>query len=53
MNQAVSPEAAEAFEEESALARTAGNPNTPNPARVYDALLGVYALVNYLPGIVA
>ena len=40
MNQAASPEAAEACDEESALARTAGNPNTPNPARVYDALLG-------------
>src|SRR6201989_1962976 len=40
VNQAVSPEVAEAYEEQSALARTAGNPNTPNPARVYDALLG-------------
>ena len=43
MNQAVSPEAAEApeaDEAESPLARTAGNPSVPNPARVYDALLG-------------
>jgi trans-aconitate methyltransferase len=43
MNQAVSPEAAEAAEAdeaESPLARTAGNPSVPNPARVYDALLG-------------
>jgi len=40
MNQAVSPEAAEAWDENSPLARTAGNPNIANPARVYDALLG-------------
>jgi hypothetical protein len=40
MNQALSPEAAEAYEEDNPLARTAGNPNIPNPARVYDALLG-------------
>jgi hypothetical protein len=40
MNQAVSPEAAEADEPESPLLRTAANPNVPNPARVYDALLG-------------
>jgi hypothetical protein len=40
MNQALSPEAAKAHEEDNPLARTAGNPNIPNPARVYDALLG-------------
>jgi hypothetical protein len=40
MNQAVSPDAAEEDEAESPLLRTAGNPNIPNPARVYDALLG-------------
>jgi hypothetical protein len=40
MNQALSPEAAKAYEEDNPLARTAGNPNIPNPARVYDALLG-------------
>jgi len=40
MNQALSPEAAEADEADSPLARTAGNPSVPNPARVYDALLG-------------
>jgi hypothetical protein len=43
MDQAVSPDAAEAGkagETESPLARTAGNPSVPNPARVYDALLG-------------
>ena len=40
MNQAVSAEAAEAWDEESPLAQTAANPNTANPARVYDALLG-------------
>ena len=40
MNQALSPEAAEAYAEDNPLARTAGNPNIPNPARVYDALLG-------------
>ncbi|MGH3246102.1 MAG: SAM-dependent methyltransferase [Trebonia sp.] len=40
MNQEASPEAAKANAAESPLARTAGNPNVPNPARVYDALLG-------------
>jgi hypothetical protein len=40
MDQAVSPEAAEAWDEDSPLARTAANPSIANPARVYDALLG-------------
>ena len=40
MNQAVSPEAAEMDDPVNHLARTADNPNVPNPARVYDALLG-------------
>jgi hypothetical protein len=40
MNQAVSPEAADVGEEQNPLLRTASNPNVPNPARVYDALLG-------------
>jgi hypothetical protein len=40
MNQAVSPETAGAWDEESPLAQTAANPNIANPARVYDALLG-------------
>ena len=40
MDQAVSPDAAEAWDEENPLARTAGNPSIANPARVYDALLG-------------
>ncbi len=40
MNQAVSPDAAQARDEDSPVAQTAGNPNTANPARVYDALLG-------------
>jgi hypothetical protein len=39
MDQAVSPGAAEADETKS-LPQAAGNPNVPNPARVYDALLG-------------
>jgi len=40
MNQAGSPGAAQSRTEESPLERTADNPNVPNPARVYDALLG-------------
>jgi hypothetical protein len=40
MNQAGSPGAVRSAADLSALEATAGNPNVPNPARVYDALLG-------------
>jgi hypothetical protein len=40
MNQAGSPGAMRSAAEELPLHPTAGNPNVPNPARVYDALLG-------------
>ena len=40
MNQAGSPGAVRPAADLSALQATAGNPNVPNPARVYDALLG-------------
>jgi hypothetical protein len=40
MNQAGSPGALWSAADESALQATAVNPNVPNPARVYDALLG-------------
>jgi S-adenosyl methyltransferase len=40
MNQAGSPGAVRSAADLSALQATAGNPNVPNPARVYDALLG-------------
>ena len=40
MERAVSPGAANAGQAGNPLAQTADNPNVPNPARVYDALLG-------------
>jgi hypothetical protein len=40
MNQAGSPEAARSSTAGTSLQQTADNPNVPNPARVYDALLG-------------
>jgi O-methyltransferase involved in polyketide biosynthesis len=40
MNQAGSPGAVRWAPDESSLMASAGNPNLPNPARVYDALLG-------------
>jgi S-adenosyl methyltransferase len=40
MNQAGSPEAARSSTAGPSLQQTADNPNAPNPARVYDALLG-------------
>jgi len=40
MNQPGSPEAARSSTAGTSLQQTADNPNVPNPARVYDALLG-------------
>jgi hypothetical protein len=40
MNQPGSPEAARSSTAGTSLQQTADNPNAPNPARVYDALLG-------------